>query len=317
MHIYIPSKGRPNNLTSTYLTNAGIPHHVFVEPQEVSSYQAIASELTTIHALPENNRGISYSRNAIFDYALANSTPHFYMWDDDLIKLTKLAPDAKGKWRSLNPPTPLSEILEASQQQNLEDSVAYSSYTSSAFAAFGGGKRVFCGGGIKGDNKTCGYGFVWINTHYVGDVRYRDGLQLCEDGDFIIRLLLSSPNVRVSKNNLYSYYTPPVGGFKGVGGLSDEYRLAFHIREGRLQALCTMLDELSKELGLATKGLKLYVHKQLIKGDITRGNCIQPCWGNLAKLQRLLPDTKARMSAQHNTYNCSNTIHMLNCQSLR
>ena len=285
MHIYIPSKGRPDNLTSTYLTNAGIPHHVFVEPQEVGKYEEVASPLTTIHALPENNRGISYSRNAIFDYAIRNSTPHFYMWDDDLIKLTKLAPDASGKWRPINPPTPLSEILAASQQQNLDDKVAYSSYTSSAFAAFGNGQRVFCGGGIKGDNKTCGYGFVWINTHYIGDVRYRDGLQLCEDGDFIIRLLLSHDEVRVSKNNLYSYYTKPVGCHKGIGGLSDEYRLDSTLREQRLQTLMHQLDELSQT---HFNGSKTYVYKQLIKGDPTRGNCIQPRWGNLAKLQSML-----------------------------
>jgi hypothetical protein len=80
--VFVPSKGRAGKSTTAHLLEeAKVPFYMVVEPQEAYEYQAWYDRVLV---LPENDRGIAFSRNWILDWAQVHY--HRYAWqlDDDL-----------------------------------------------------------------------------------------------------------------------------------------------------------------------------------------------------------------------------------------
>ncbi len=82
--IYIPSKGRTHvKMTASYLEADGVPFYFVVEPNEEAAYRA-AFPSASILVLPENDRGLVYSRNWIFDHAVASGAKRHWQLDDNI-----------------------------------------------------------------------------------------------------------------------------------------------------------------------------------------------------------------------------------------
>ena len=83
--LFIPSKDRFNNsilLSSLQKTN--INHYIVVEPQDSKNYIKYYPK-SNIVVLPENNKGISYVRQYILDYANKKKMNWIWMIDDDIL----------------------------------------------------------------------------------------------------------------------------------------------------------------------------------------------------------------------------------------
>jgi len=80
--IFIPSKGRAGKTkTDVLLAKVGIYPQFVVEPQESHAYLSAGH---TVLILPENDRGITYSRNHILKVAREDKLEWFWMMDDDI-----------------------------------------------------------------------------------------------------------------------------------------------------------------------------------------------------------------------------------------
>ena len=88
--IYIPSKGRSDiQLTAEMFLKDGVDFKIVVEPQEQPAYAAIYGD-NRILLLPENNRGLVYSRNWIKQYAIAQGYERHWQFDDDIREMYRL-----------------------------------------------------------------------------------------------------------------------------------------------------------------------------------------------------------------------------------
>ncbi len=102
--VYVPSKGRSalSNKTLGLLADAGIVANVIVEPQEVKSYEFQRGADHRIVSLPEDNRGLAYSRNQILRWSRSIDHPPrnflskdfgstwIWMLDDDISAFYKI-----------------------------------------------------------------------------------------------------------------------------------------------------------------------------------------------------------------------------------
>jgi hypothetical protein len=62
----------------------GIPHTVFVEPQEASEYAKALSGFSSLHVLPHSNKGLTVTRNYIWRYAENAGHRWFWTFDDNI-----------------------------------------------------------------------------------------------------------------------------------------------------------------------------------------------------------------------------------------
>ena len=82
--IFIPSKGRAHNLkTAKALDRDDVSYKVVVEPSQVESYVKVVGEQRLL-VLPENGKGLVYSRNWITDHAKTLGTERHWQIDDDI-----------------------------------------------------------------------------------------------------------------------------------------------------------------------------------------------------------------------------------------
>jgi hypothetical protein len=83
--IFIPSKGRAQRLlTARCLDRDGVPYKVVVEPSQAEAYAATVG-WNRLEILPENNRGLVYSRNWITDHARSLYVERHWQIDDDIL----------------------------------------------------------------------------------------------------------------------------------------------------------------------------------------------------------------------------------------
>ena len=88
--IFIPSKGRADKvLTAKCFVNDGVPFHLVVEPQEAEAYQR---EWGAEHVLtlPDDNKGLVFSRNWIKQYSIARGDVRHWQFDDDIKRFGRL-----------------------------------------------------------------------------------------------------------------------------------------------------------------------------------------------------------------------------------
>ncbi len=88
--IYIPSKNRSHiNITAKFLRADGVPFWLVVEPQERKVYEAKFGKGRVL-VLPENDRGLSYSRNWIKDRSTAAGDDRHWQLDDNIEGVRRL-----------------------------------------------------------------------------------------------------------------------------------------------------------------------------------------------------------------------------------
>jgi len=84
--VFIPSKGRwDSRLTMKAFDEIGQPYTVFVEEQEYDSYAAVIDP-DNLHVLPHRDKGLTVTRNYIWDYAESLGTSYFWTFDDNTRK---------------------------------------------------------------------------------------------------------------------------------------------------------------------------------------------------------------------------------------
>jgi len=88
--IYVPSKGRSDILlTANTFDEDETPYRVVVEPQEAEVYASVVGE-DRILTLPENDRGLVYSRNWIKEHSIAEGHERHWQFDDDIRNITRV-----------------------------------------------------------------------------------------------------------------------------------------------------------------------------------------------------------------------------------
>lgn len=82
--IYIPSKGRADSrLTVKALDRIGVPYTVVVEPQQFDEYAAVIDPRKLL-VTPHRDKGLTFTRNWIWDHARDSGTERFWTMDDNI-----------------------------------------------------------------------------------------------------------------------------------------------------------------------------------------------------------------------------------------
>lgn len=95
--VFIPSKGRADRLlTAKLFTRDEVPFKIVVEPNEVPAYARHWGEESLL-VLPENNKGLVYSRNWIKRHSTALGHERHWQFDDDIKRMIRLHKGARLK----------------------------------------------------------------------------------------------------------------------------------------------------------------------------------------------------------------------------
>lgn len=85
--IFIPTKGRADSrMTIRMFDKLGAPYTIFVEAQEFDAY-AEHVPTSRIRVLPHQNKGLTVTRNYIWDYAESIGLEKFWTFDDNITGL--------------------------------------------------------------------------------------------------------------------------------------------------------------------------------------------------------------------------------------
>lgn len=89
--IFIPTKGRhESRQTIKALEARNVPYRACVEPQEYDAYAAVVDPAKLL-VLPHSNRGLTVTRNWIWDYARdVLNVPYFWTIDDNMREFYRL-----------------------------------------------------------------------------------------------------------------------------------------------------------------------------------------------------------------------------------
>ena len=89
--IFIPTKGRYKTpYTIKALDRIGVPFTVVVEEQEYKEYSKVVDK-SRLLVLPHQNKGLTVTRNWIWDYAQNEiKTPYFWTMDDNIMDFYRL-----------------------------------------------------------------------------------------------------------------------------------------------------------------------------------------------------------------------------------
>lgn len=198
IEIFIPTKNRLNKeKTYEILTNLGLSPRLVIEPQEVEQAKKLGFNFIS---LPDNNRGITYSRNYILDYCQKNNIEKAVMMDDDIIQFRRVI---AGKGYKDN--TCFLDALEYFKEVNMCGSMQYGQF------AWAQKKH------IKFNTYLEVIFFLYMPD--IGNTRFEE--DTIEDRDFTLQLLL---NRRVDTFSLqhYGFQVPSIGTNKG--GIASDSR---------------------------------------------------------------------------------------------
>ena len=198
--VIIPSKSRPFSTIFRELPDATI----VVEPQEVATYRRL-NPAHSIVVLPENNRGLAYSRQFILDMMRQQGVDWFWMIDDDV----------KYTYRVENGETikePIKDVLASAEIViTAVDGVALGALEYSQYAW--GQKKPYA---LNSYCDVC----VLLNASCTEPARYRLDISLKEDRDFAMQVIASGAlTMRTSK---FAFHSPKNG--QNSGGLQPLYR---------------------------------------------------------------------------------------------
>ena len=195
MICYIPSKGRPKTKTYKLFEEAGIKVYHFLEPQDYGKYN-VPNKVE----LGENDKGITYVRNFMLDFAEKNNEEWVIFCDDDVtsfgIYKNKTIKKGAGIW---------NEILEKAKKLPFE--LIGINYTQHAWHE----KKTYS------INKKFAEVCVLAN---VRKIKWRYEEDTKEDRDFQLQTIKNGYGVL--RFNHYWFSCPNVGSNKG--GLYDLYK---------------------------------------------------------------------------------------------
>lgn len=202
--IFIPSKNRADKQT-TYdiLKSLGLEKqtYIVVEPQEEKTYK---SRGYRVLVLPENDRGISFSRNFILDFCREQGIEYCLQMDDDVRSFYR-KDETTGKMKADN--EAFLEALEIFENPSMKIAYMGLEYQQFAWAS----EKPF----------TKGRGIEVI--HFMHLPKIPKGLKFDqntkEDKDFCIQCLLSG--VQTTKVNYIAMSVPSIG--TNAGGLHEFY----------------------------------------------------------------------------------------------
>lgn len=82
--IFIPTKGRADTrMTIRMFDRLKVPYTIFVEPQETETYAEYVNR-ERIHVLPHRDKGLTVTRNYIWDYAAERELEWYWTFDDNI-----------------------------------------------------------------------------------------------------------------------------------------------------------------------------------------------------------------------------------------
>lgn len=200
MIVCIPSKGRPSTKTYKLFEAKGTPVYHFCEPQEVETYEA--NKVPNVINIGAQNRGISYVRNFILDFAKNKGEEWIIMCDDDILRFY-LYKDKK------NVQLPFEElypyILKAIKLPFEMVGFNYKQYIWVADSAYSVNTRTV---------EQC----VLLNVKKIS-WRYRPEFDLKEDRDFALQTIKNGNGI--FRWNRIGVSSPEIG--SNDGGLNDDY----------------------------------------------------------------------------------------------
>jgi hypothetical protein len=124
--VYIPSKGRATSATTMRtFDKGGVSYRIVVEPSQVEAYSAWKDRLLV---LPEDGKGLVYSRNWIKDHATAEGHERHWQFDDDI-------KDFRRMYRGSRLPVKANVALSLAEEfVDRYENVAIASFNSEFFA---------------------------------------------------------------------------------------------------------------------------------------------------------------------------------------
>lgn len=198
--IFIPSKGRFDKCqTALLLEQAGLNYKIVVEPQELDAYQSRFGSEKVI-SLPENDRGISFSRQWI----LEQNDNWYWQIDDDIRYFYQTIKNRNVKVSADVALSGAEKIIRSSDNVAL-GALAYSQFAWSSDVS------------VK-YNTYC-YITVLIDGNVKAFANYDPSLILKEDVDMTLQVL--SAGFRTAQVQTFSHAVPKMGSNKG--GLQAAY----------------------------------------------------------------------------------------------
>lgn len=99
--VFVPTKGRYEKLyTIAALERLGVPYTAVIEKQEYKQYSAVIDK-SKLLVLPHQDKGLTVTRNWIWDYAQHElRTPYFWTMDDNIRDFYRLHKNVKYRVRS-------------------------------------------------------------------------------------------------------------------------------------------------------------------------------------------------------------------------
>lgn len=197
---FIPTKTRFATKTYKLFESVGIKTYHFIEPQEFNIYK-VPNKINII----ENDKGMSYVRNFMLNYAKYNKLEWIIMCDDDVksfgffnTKLKKTIKTDASIW---------FEILEKVKKLPFEligiNYVQYAWLEKNNYSV----------------NTKLAEVCVLINSNKI-NWKYDDNFNLKEDREFQLQTIKNGNGVL--RFNYYWFRCPPVS--SNVGGLQEEYK---------------------------------------------------------------------------------------------
>lgn len=88
--IYVPSKGRSKyGHTMKAFNRMNVPYKIVVEPQDYDDYASAFGKEKLI-VTPHRDKGLTHTRNFIWDHAQESGTPYFWTFDDNISHFYRL-----------------------------------------------------------------------------------------------------------------------------------------------------------------------------------------------------------------------------------
>lgn len=242
--IAIPSKGRPDSPVIAQL--CGVENmRVFIEPQDVDAYG-----LSEAVILPENDRGIGYSRNQILQYSIANGFEYTLFLDDDTVEFFRLHDIPNWKYTKIS-------LLDFCNE--IGNAVAIAETNGISLMGFG---HMFTASRQRFDiswGVNIGQPSMLNNAAGQSVGGHDPEMRLLEDLDLNLKLQLAGFKTALWCG--YAYQTPTYGNAASKGGCSEDYK---NYREGFVEVICARYPEYvtprvrkNGELGVRTSWMKL------------------------------------------------------------
>ena len=280
--IWIPSKGRPGAVFSNALCKEEIPHTIWIEPQDETSYrQANSHSCITYRVLDKNDQGVTYVRQQMLNECRSRGVKIFMMDDDIKCFLEVSDPTEPGKWARKKSAISLKDALNKSESLFLNEGLAYGSFVFSVFAhasESGFSKR-------KADT-----GSIWLDGNKIpSNVNYDDDPGR-EDLYFVTMLMLSG--ALCGKYFDLAVDHAPVALPSMKGGLADWYsnwENVINANKNWMKVLNEKKEEMISALPVAeqTKFAEksLYRVKTIKVGQRKGLQDTMPNWKNIANLR--------------------------------